>query len=134
MLVLDEQLKDRFLIAAIATWYPGTVTHIHALRPMTVIKDDNISALLLTVRQPTFITINVDDFWRKITPHPGYCILAIDLAQGDFEDLPTQLRHLFSLPLLKTRTARMGKVIRVQANQIRYYEPDGQVQEIRGKF
>lgn len=26
MIVLDEQLKDHHLIAAIAAWYPGTVT------------------------------------------------------------------------------------------------------------
>ncbi|MFN8492035.1 MAG: hypothetical protein U0350_30820 [Caldilineaceae bacterium] len=132
--MLDEQLKDHHLIAAIAAWYPGTVTHIQTLRPITVIKDDNISTLLLTVHYPTFITINVDDFWRKITPHVGYCVLAIDLAQGDFEDLPTQLRCLFGLPLLKTCTARMGKVIRVQANQIRYYERDRQIQEIGWRF
>src|SRR5262249_3282213 len=134
MLVLDEQLKDHHLIAAIATWYPGTVTHIQALRPTTVIKDDSIATLLLTVRQPTFITINVDDFWRKIMPHAGYCVLTIDLVQGDFDDLPTQLRHLFKLPLLRTRGARMGKVIRVQATHIRYYERDGQIQEIGWTF
>jgi hypothetical protein len=38
MLVLDEQLKDHHLIAAIAVWYPGTVTHIQALRPTTVLR------------------------------------------------------------------------------------------------
>lgn len=58
MLVLDEQLKDHHLIAAIAAWYPGTVTHIQALRPATVIKDDNIATLLLTVRTPTFVIIH----------------------------------------------------------------------------
>jgi hypothetical protein len=134
MLVLDEQLKDHHLIAAIATWYPGTVTHIQALRPATVIKDDNVATLLLTVRNPTFITINIDDFWRKITPHTGYCILAIDLLQGDVDDLPAQLRRLFHLPLLKTKTARMGKIIRIQTNHIRYYERDGQIQELESNF
>lgn len=130
MLVVDEQLKDRHLIAAISTWYPGTVTHIQALRPATIVKDDNIATLLLTVHHPTFVTINVDDFWRKITPHTGYCILTIELLQGDFDDLPAKLRRLFNLPLLRTRTARMGKIVRVQPNRIRYYERAGQVQEL----
>jgi hypothetical protein len=130
MLVLDEQLKDHHLIAAITAWYPGAVTHIQTLRPATVIKDDNIATLLLTVRHPTFITVNVDDFWRKITPHRGYCILTLDLLQGDFDDLPVQLRRLFSLPLLRTRAARMGKIIRVQPNRIRFYGRDGQMQEL----
>jgi len=130
MLVLDEQLKDHHLIAAISAWYPGSVTHIQTLRPATIVKDDNIATLLLTVRYPTFITINVDDFWRKLPPHRGYCILTIDLLQGDVDDLPAQLRRLFTLPLLKTRSARMGKLIRVQPNRIRYYERDGQIQEV----
>lgn len=69
MLVLEEQLKGYHLIAAIASWYPDRVTPIQALRPATVIKDDNIATLLLTVRNPTFITINVDDFWRRLPPH-----------------------------------------------------------------
>ncbi|MCX6047327.1 MAG: hypothetical protein NT075_19655 [Chloroflexi bacterium] len=130
MLVLDEQLKDHHLIAAIALWYPGTVTHIQALRPTTVIKDDNIATLLLTVRRPTFVTINADDFWRKIQPHTGYCILAIDLNQGDVDNLPLQLRQLLKLPLFRTQTSRMGKIFRIQANRIRYYERDGQVHEL----
>jgi hypothetical protein len=134
MLVLDEQLKDHHLIAAVAAWYPGTVTHIQTLRPASVIKDDNIATVLLTVRNATFITINVIDFWRKMLPHPGYCILTIDLAQGDFDEFPTQLRRLFTLPLLKTRSMRMGKVMRVQTNRIRYYERGGQIQEIEHSF
>jgi hypothetical protein len=129
MLVLDEQLKDHHLIAAIAAWYPGA-THIQTLRPTTVVKDDNIAALLLTARRPTFVTINADDFWRKIQPHVGYCILAIDLTQGDVDDLPLQLRALLKLPAFRTQASRMGKIIRVQATRIRYYERDGQVQEI----
>lgn len=130
MLVLDEQLKDHHLIAAISAWYPGAVTHIQTLRPATVVKDDNVATLLLTAHHPTFITINVDDFWRKLPPHHGYCILTIDLLQGDFDDLPAQLRRFFGLPLFRTRSARMGKIIRVQPNRIRYYERNGQTQEI----
>jgi hypothetical protein len=130
MIVLDEQLKDHHLIAAIAAWYPGTVTHIQALRPATIVKDDNIAALLLTVRRSTFVTINTDDFWRKIQPHAGYCILAIDLLQGDVDNLPMQLRQVLRLPPFRTQAARMGKIIRVQASIIRYYERSGKIQEV----
>jgi hypothetical protein len=34
------------------------------LRPGTVILDDAIPELLRAVRQATFVTINVRDFWR----------------------------------------------------------------------
>ncbi len=126
MIVLDEQLKDHHLIAAIASWYPGMVTHIQALRPKTVVKDDNVVALLLTVSKPTFVTINVTDFWQKIEPHPEYCILTVDLLQGDVDDLSAQLRLLFNTSLLKTKAMRMGIVIRAQENRIRFYERDRQ--------
>jgi hypothetical protein len=31
----------------------------------SVIKDDAIPELLLSVKRPTFVTINYKDFWRK---------------------------------------------------------------------
>ncbi|MEZ4662438.1 MAG: hypothetical protein R2911_33215 [Caldilineaceae bacterium] len=127
MIVLDEQLKDQYLIAEIAAWYPGTVTHIQALRPNTVIKDDNIATVLFSARTPTFVTINVNDFWQKMHPHSGYAIIAIDLAQNAVESLPNQLRELLSHPALRTHNLRMGKVIRVQPNQVRYYTRDRRV-------
>jgi hypothetical protein len=59
MIVLDENLTDQQLIRAIAAWYRGNVTFITTLRPQTIIKDDAIPGLLLTVPSPTFVTINV---------------------------------------------------------------------------
>lgn len=40
-----------------------------SLRPHSIIKDDSIPALLQELKQPTFITINYSDFWRKIAAH-----------------------------------------------------------------
>lgn len=94
MIVLDENLKDRHLIEAIATWYQGRVTHIKTLRPQTVIKDDAIPGLLLTVSSPTFVTINVDDFWRKVRPHHQYCIVTCELSQDEVDYLPDLLRQI----------------------------------------
>lgn len=130
MIVLDEQLKDRHLIADIATWYRGTVTHIQALRPKTIVKDDGIAAILRTVERPTFVTINVDDFWQKIEAHEAYCIIAIEHSQDDIDNLSYRLRDILNLTELKTRSIRMGKVVRVQSNQIRYYGRNRVVYEI----
>lgn len=130
MIVLDEQIKDRYLLSAIAVWYPGTVTHIQALRPATVVKDDGIAALLRTVERPTFITINVDDFWQKIEAHDGYCVIAIEHLQDDIDTLSARLRSVLSIPAFRTRSSRMGKVIRVQSNQIRFYERNRLIQSV----
>ncbi len=62
MIVLDEQLLGRNLEVEIARWYRGAVCFITDLRPNTVIKDDAIPQLLQQANQPTFVTINVNDF------------------------------------------------------------------------
>lgn len=62
MIVLDEQLPYRTLIPALQRWYRGRVCLITELRPATVVKDDAILSLLLTARQPTFVTLNWTDF------------------------------------------------------------------------
>ncbi len=67
MIVLDEQLLGLNLDQDIASWYAGAVLFITDLRPGTIIKDDAIPALLRRQQQPTFVTINERDFWRKVT-------------------------------------------------------------------
>lgn len=70
MIVLDEQLLGYGLQANLSRWYRGTVTDITQLRPGTVIEDDAIPLLLRAVRQPTFVTINVEDFWCRLPADP----------------------------------------------------------------
>ncbi|MEZ4711492.1 MAG: hypothetical protein R3A44_30140 [Caldilineaceae bacterium] len=113
MIILDEQLKRRSIVRAIAQWYPGAVVDILTLRPNSIIKDDNIVTLLHAAQRPIFVTINVDDFWRKVPAHPAYCMIAID-----------------NNPDLKTRSARLGKIIHVQKSGIRFYSQNGRIQTI----
>lgn len=68
MIVLDEQLLGRNIEEQIARWYQGAICFITDLRPNTVIKDDAIPKLLQQENQPTFVTINEQDFWRKTAP------------------------------------------------------------------
>lgn len=65
MIVLDDQLSAPYLKSEIEKWYAGSVVMLGSLRPHRIIKDDNIPALLQELKQPTFITINYGDFWRK---------------------------------------------------------------------
>ena len=63
------------LQAFIARWYRGTVTDITQLRPYTVMLDEAIPMLLRTVSRPTFVTINIADFWWWLDGRVGELII-----------------------------------------------------------
>ncbi len=114
MIVLDEQLNDSRIFEALEKWYKGKVIHVKELRPKTLVDDDNIAALLLSVKQPTFITINYKDFWKVIPAHQNYCIICFNLKGELTLEIPNLLREIFKNPELKTKRARMGKVVSVR--------------------
>lgn len=58
-------------------------------------------------------------------------IIAIDLPQANVDNLPSRLREVLNFPQLKTKALRMGKVIRVQMNKVRYYDRDKQVRNLK---
>jgi len=115
---------------SVPEWYSGTVVDILALRPSSVIKDDNIATLLHAAQRPIFATINASDFWQKIPAHPNYSVVAIEMNQADAPLLPDILRQLLNHPELKSRASRLGKVILVRKSRINYYEQDGQIHEL----
>jgi hypothetical protein len=127
VIVVDEQLDRRQVIAAFSTWYRGSVLPITALRPNTVIKDEAIPALLRLARQPTFVTINVQDFWRVTEPHQRYCIVAVEVPSVRINEVPNLVRSLLRLPEFATKASRMGKVVRVSTRAIEYYGADTRV-------
>ena len=127
MIVVDENIHDERILKAVAGWYPGQVISITALRPGTIIKDEAIPTLLLQATQPTFVTINVSDFWRRVYAHRGYCIVAISIAKERIAEVPPLLQSLFRHHDLRAKTGRMGKVIRLSPERIEYYGPDWEV-------
>ena len=121
MIVLDEQLLGRNLDSEIAKWYPGTVRFITDLRPNTVIKDHAIPELLRQQNQPTFVTINTTDFWRKVAIDRQFCVMCFMLSDSRAPEIPETLRCLLHHPEFHTKAKRMGRVIRVTDREIRYY-------------
>lgn len=122
MIVLDENLRLKRLQRQISGWYRGSVVTILDLTPLTVVKDDLVARILLTAKSPTFVTINVNHFWKRIEPNDAYCIVCFATEQDDVATLSAPLRNLFSLPNFATKSQRMGKVIRVKPSYIDYYE------------
>jgi len=75
MIVLDEHLTKESLKIAIARWYKGQVRFIKPLRFGTLIKDEVIPTLFRQLKQPTFVTINWSDFWKKQPADRHFCEL-----------------------------------------------------------
>ncbi|MFZ1755131.1 MAG: hypothetical protein WBO46_00875 [Caldilineaceae bacterium] len=121
MIVLDENIHDARILGSVRRWYRGQVISIVELRPQTIIKDDAISGLLLQVQSPTFVTINVVDFWRKISPHPRYCIVTLALPQQMALQIPELLRRLLRQDSFRTKAQRMGYIFRVTPENFAYY-------------
>ena len=121
MIVLDEQLLGRNLEDEIARWYRGAVCFVTDLRPGTVIKDDAIPDLLRQEKQPTFLTINVRDFWRRVPVSRKYCVVCFALPDPQVVEIPLILRALFRHPAFNTKAKRMGKVVRVRGRGVDHY-------------
>ena len=121
MIVLDEQLLGRDLEIDITKWYRGQVHYITDLRPGTVIKDEAIPGLLRHQNQPTFVTINERDFWRKIEADNRYCVVCFTLPDSRVKEISLKLRSLLQHPLFDTKSKRMGKVVRVTDVEVTFY-------------
>ena len=92
MILLDENVHQQSIVASIAAWYRGQVRSLTTLRPNTVIKDEAIPTVLRRVRQPTFVTTNVADFWRRVPAHSQYSIVCVALPSERLHELPPLLR------------------------------------------
>ena len=121
MLVLNEQLLGRHLEAALRRWYRGPVRSITDLRPGTMIKDDVIPLLLRQQPHTTFLTINEADFWRRVAIDAHFCVVCFALPDSRAREIPELLRAAFRLPSFRTKSRRMGKVLRVTQRTVRYY-------------
>lgn len=119
-IIADEQLNVQRVLLPIQRW--TTVRRVTSLRPGTVIKDDAIPNLLAQERQPTFVTMNIKDFWKPTLRDKRYCIVCMDVPDERQSEIPGLLRRLFRLPTFKTKANRMGKVAKVNNVGVQYYQ------------
>jgi hypothetical protein len=121
MIVLDEQLLGRGIEGAIAHWYPSSVRFITELRPGTVIKDEAIPTLLAQANEPTFVTINETDFWRRVAITDRFCVVCLALSDSRATEVPGLLQRFLRHPHSRTKARRMGLVIRITEDGANYY-------------
>jgi hypothetical protein len=121
MIVPDEQLADPQIIRSIEEWYKGKVIVIGETRRRTRITDDVIPVLLHKLRAPTIVTINHEDFWRKIPANSAYCVICFKLTAKRSAEVPDALRALLSRPERSSKSKRLGAVISVTARRVAFY-------------
>ncbi len=109
------------LTAAIERWSPGAVLSVRRFRPHGQLPDPEIPACLLQLHQPTFVTINYDDFWQPRMAHARYCLICLKLEQRESHRVPEVLRAVLSLPEFRTKRQRMGKIISWRDGKISYF-------------
>jgi hypothetical protein len=122
MIILDEQISNSELKEAIESWYKSKVSYVKELRPQTIIKDDVIPLLLRRCKQPTFVTINYNDFWgrKQIAASPSYCIACFKLERDRWREVSGLLRDILSRDEFATKKKRMGKVISWSDGRVTY--------------
>lgn len=121
MIVLDEQLLGRGIETAISHWYPGAVTFLIDLRPHTVIKDDAAPILLKGQPEPTFVTINVTDFWQQVAITQQFCVVCVAVPDSRSDQVSGLLRRLLRRAEFHTKAKRMGCVVRITESSAAYY-------------
>lgn len=72
-------------------------------------QDDEIIPFLLSLRRPTFFSLDFD-FYQRTLCHARYCLVSMEVKQYE---VATFVRRLLHHPAFNTETKRMGAVIRL---------------------
>jgi hypothetical protein len=128
MIVLDEQLAGRGIEALIRRWYRGNVCFINDMRPEIVIKDESIPVLLNEHDGATFVTINVKDFWERVSISDRFCVVCIEMPDSRVAGIPGMLRRLTNLSDFRSKRLRSGKVVRISSGMAIWYSREDSTQ------
>ena len=109
-LVVDEHLDYWKVTQAIARWMSAAQIGFEIGRKS--LPDDNIRAILRTIKRRTFITID-KGFYRCEFCDKRYCIVFFNMSLVREDEIPHLLRKLLRFSEFQTSKKRMGKVIRV---------------------
>jgi hypothetical protein len=117
--VVDDQLALGQVLEMLQKRFKAQ--RLQHLRPGELILDERVPEILLTIRQPTFVTID-NDFWDRRFCHPDYAILYFALRTDQQGFIPDLLRTLLHKPEFRTRAVRMGKVARVHPDGVDFWQ------------
>jgi hypothetical protein len=127
-IVLDEHLGRTEVLEPLRKWI--TAVKIEDLVPDETLKDDRILQTLRNRKQPTFVTLDAGFFHKRRCDH-RYCLIYAVVPRQQQNRIPPLLRQLLRLPELKTKTVRMGKVVRVSEKMIEFWQVGDDKRHIR---
>ena len=85
------------------------------------IQDPDVIPLLHRAHRVTFFTHDRDYFKRELL-HPAYCLIWLDVFDGRAAEF---IRRFLRLPAFSTHALRLGKVVRVHAHRITFWQLHG---------
>jgi hypothetical protein len=118
LLILDDQLGASEVLVPIRRW--SSVLRLRDVRPGQRILDDRVPEILLSLKAPTFVTIDQGFRDRRLS-NPGYCIRYFAIRDDQQELLPRMLKDLLHRPEFQSRSKRMGIVARVGSRRVDYW-------------
>jgi hypothetical protein len=117
--VVDEQIDYDKVTALLKRWI--TAEQIGYEVGHKGFSDERITSLLLRLKRRTLVTID-REFYRRQLRHAGYCLIYFDFRPSQQSQIPILLRRLFQIPGFRTIRERMGKVVKVSATGISYWQ------------
>ena len=120
LIVVDEHLPYDDVNQALRNWITAEQIGVE-LRGAKGLSDEQIPSLLRHLKRRTFITIDKVFYNRKLCDN-AYCLIYFHLAMEQQNQIPILLRRLFRIEGFRSVQERMGKVIHVSSEQIRYYQ------------
>jgi len=120
LIVVDEHLHHGKVTEALTDWITAEQIGVE-LGELKGRSDERIIPALRALKRRTFVTID-DWFYRSELCDRAYCLVYFALPLDRQAEIPGLLRRLFRLPGFRTVQERLGKVVRVSAGEVRYYE------------
>ncbi|MGE0682057.1 MAG: hypothetical protein AB7P69_14305 [Candidatus Binatia bacterium] len=122
-IVLDEHLGDTEVLEPLRRWI--TAVKIEDLAPDETLKDDRLLQMLRKQKQPAFVTLDAG-FFHKNCCDRRYCLVSFVVPHQQQHRIPGLLRRSFHLPEFKSKTAGMGKVVRVNEERVEFWQVGGE--------
>jgi hypothetical protein len=119
-IVVDEHLHHEKVTKALENWITAEQIGVE-LGGFKGRSDERIIPALRALKRRTFVTID-DWFYQSELCDQAYCLVYFALSLDRQAEIPNLLRQLFRLPGFRTMRDRLGKVVRVSAEEVRYYE------------
>jgi hypothetical protein len=120
LVVVDEQLRYDRVTEPLRRFVTSQQIGVE-LSHAKGLSDEQIIPFLRSLKRRTFVTID-DWFYQARLCDNAYCLIYFHLTMEQQAEISSLLRRLFKIEGFRTVKERMGKVVRVGRETIRYYQ------------